>query len=102
MNLFISALLGGLVQVAGTLVGKVLLSLGIGFVVFSGVDAALTGIKQQAMSSFLSATSFGPTVASLAGVLQVGTCINIMFSAWAARLVLAGITGGTVKRMVLK
>lgn len=102
MNLFIAALLGGLVQAAGTLVGRVLISLGVGFVVFTGVDASITAIKGQALASLNSATSFGPQIAAFIGVLQVGTCINIVFSAWSARLVLAGLTGGTLKRMVLK
>ncbi len=102
MNVFIAALLGGLIQAAGSLVGRVLISLGVGFVVFTGVDAALGSIKQQAMAALMSATAFGPQLSAFVGVLQVGTVINILFSAWSARLVLAGLTGGTLKRMVLK
>lgn len=101
MHLFIAALLGGLVQIAGTLVGRVLLSLGIGFVVYSGVDAALDTVKALAFDKLGTVASFGPTLVELVGVLQVGTCLNIVFSAYAARLVLAGVTGGALKRMTL-
>lgn len=102
MNVFLAALFGGFLQVAGSLVGRVLLSLGISYAVFTGVDAALSGIKQEAFLALAGATSFAPHMASFVGVLQIGTCLNIVFSAWAARLVLAGMTSGTIKRMVLK
>lgn len=102
MNFFISALLGGLVQVAGSLVGRVLLSLGIGYVVYSGVDAALSSVKAAAFAQLASASSVVPQIERFIGVFQVGTCFNILFSAWASRLVLAGISGGSLKRMVLK
>jgi len=102
MQLFIAALLGGLLQAAGSLVGRVLISLGIGFAVFTGVDASLAYVKTEAMASLASATSIAPQLASFVGVLQIGTAFNIVFSAWSARLVLAGITGGTLKRMVVK
>lgn len=101
MHMFIAALLGGLVQIAGTLVGKVLLSLGIGFVVYSGIDAALDTIKDLAFDSLAGVASFGPALVELVGVLQIGTCLNIVFSAYAARLVLAGVTGGALKRMTI-
>lgn len=102
MNLFLSALFGGLVQVAGSLVGRVLLSLGISYLVYTGVDAALSGMKQQAFAALSSATSFAPQLSAFVGVLQIGTCLNIIFSAWAARLALAGMTSGTIKKMVVK
>ena len=40
MPVFIAALIGGLVSAAGSLVGRVLVSLGIGYVVFSGLDVS--------------------------------------------------------------
>jgi len=102
MQVFLAALFGGFLQVAGSLVGRVLLSLGISYAVFTGVDAALTAVKQDAFTALASATGFAPQMAAFIGVLQIGTCMNIIFSAWAARLVLAGMTSGTIKRMVIK
>ncbi|MGM9480323.1 DUF2523 family protein [Roseateles sp. NT4] len=39
--LFLGALIGALISAAGTLVGRVLLSLGIGYASYSGIDAGL-------------------------------------------------------------
>ena len=102
MNMFIAALLGGLVQVAGSLVGRVLLSLGIGFVAFTGAAAAPSSVKTAPLAQLPSAPAVVPQIERFIGVFQVGTCFNILFSAWASRLVLAGISGGALKRMVLK
>jgi len=94
-----AALLGALVQIAGTLVGKVLLSLGIGYVAYKGLDASLAWAKS---SVFANLAGLSPTTLQVLGVLQIGTAINILISALTARLVLKGMTGGALKAMVLK
>lgn len=99
MPAFIAALLGGLITAAGTLVGKVLISLGIGYVAYSGMD---TLIEASKASFFSSVAGQGATVMQLAGVLQVGTCVNIIASAYLARLVVAGLTNGKLTSMVHK
>ena len=45
MPLIIAALWGALIEIAGTLVGKVLVSLGIGYAVYTGVDTSITWAK---------------------------------------------------------
>ena len=97
--MWFSALLGGLVEIAGTIVGKVLLSLGIGYVAYSGVDTSLGWCK----ALFLSGVSGMPADAiGLAGTMKVGVCVSMLLSALAIRLTLAGLTGGTIKRMITK
>lgn len=102
MPLFIAALMGGLVQVAGTLVGRVLLSLGIGYVTYTGIDAGLGYVRDQVFSWLNSASSISPIVERFMGVFQIGTCFNIIFSAYTAKLLLNGMVGGAIKRMVTK
>ena len=99
MPLLLAALLGGLVQAAGTLVGRVLISLGIGYVAFTGVDASITWAKNQFLSgvSGLSADAIG-----LASTLKVGVCVSMLLSALTARLTLNGLTSGTIRKMVQK
>ncbi len=99
MPLFIAALLGALIQGAGTLVGRVLISLGIGYVTYTGIDLMLTTAKDQALSRL---GGLGSTVVQLAGVLQVGTCINILASAFMARLLVKGLTDGKLTSMITK
>lgn len=99
MPLWVAALVGGLVQVAGTLVGRVLLSLGIGYVTFTGVDTSLS----WASSQFVTAMSGLPAATvQLAGLLKVGTCVSMLLSAVAARLLLGGLTSGALTKFALK
>jgi hypothetical protein len=99
MPLLISALLGGLIQAAGTLVGRVLLSLGIGYVAYTGINTLVSGVATDLIARI---AQQAPVAVQLAGVLQVGTCINIMTSAALTKLVLMGLTNGTLTRMVTK
>ena len=99
MPAFIAALLGGLVSVAGSIVGRVLLALGIGYVAYSGVSALLDALKAQVVSTLQGAPS---TVVQIMSLLKVDVSLSILFSALAARLILKGLTSDTIKRMVVK
>jgi len=99
MPLFISALLGGLIQASATLVGRVLIALGIGFVTYTGL-ASLIQATQSSITSSINGVD--PAVLQLLGVLEVDTAITMIFSAYAARMVLLGLTSGSLKRMVFK
>jgi len=98
--MWLQALLGGLVSVAGTLVGKVLLSLGIGFVTYIAVDTTIS----WATSTFVSGMAGIPLIAyKVAGLLKVGVCVSMMTSALTTRLVMGGLTaGGSITKMVQK
>ena len=100
MPLFIAALWGALLSVVGTLVGRVLVSLAIGYVTYIGVDTAITWAKTQFLTgmSGLSANAVG-----IAATMKVGVCVSMLLSAITARLVLNGLTSaGTVTKMVTR
>lgn len=99
MPLWVAAIVGGLIQAAGTLVGRVLISLGFGYVVFSGVDVGLGALRDAVVSNIGGLPAAAVGVASTA---KVGVCISILFSALSARLLLNGLTGGVLKRLVAK
>lgn len=99
MPVFIAALLGGLVSAAGSLVGRVLIALGVGFVTYQGLDVTLTFIKTQTLNTI---STLPPEVFQIASTLQVGTAINILASAYVAKMTIAGLTSGAVKKMVWK
>lgn len=88
-----------LIQVVGTMAGRVLVSLGIGVVTYTGVNATLTWLKAQAVAQF--ALLSGDALQVL-GVLRVGPAISVIFSAIVARFVLNGVTSDSFKRFVLK
>jgi len=99
MPIFLAALLGGLASAAGSIVGRVLIALGIGYVTYSGLSVLIDWIKAEIFAHLMGINS---TVLGIIGTLQVDTAVNIVFSAIAARFVIAGITSGAVTRMVIK
>lgn len=99
MPLFLAAFLGALVSAAGTLVGKVLISLGIGLVVFTGVDASIAWARDMALTNI---QALPPDVVGILSTLKVGVFISMISSALVVRMTLQGLTGGSIKRMVQK
>ena len=99
MPLLMAALWGALISMAGTLVGRVLISLGIGYVVYSGVDASIAWAKAQWLASL---TGVPAAAVAFAGMLKVGVCVSMLLSALTARMVLQGMTSGAVTKMVTK
>lgn len=99
MPVIIASLIGGLIQAAGTLVGRVLLSLGFGYVIFSGLETSI----QWAISQALSGVSGLPaTAAQVAGALRIPQILSVIGSAITLRLTFVGMTGGALKKMVQK
>ena len=100
MPVFIAAMLGGLVQACGTLVGRVLVSLGIGYVTYTGASASLDWAKSYVLQRM---AGLPADLVQILGLLQVGTCLNIVFSAHAAILVVKSMSaGGRITKMVQK
>lgn len=79
----LSALLGGLRFVAGSLALQVLVGLGIGVVTYTGMDISLNYLKQQAVSNL---SGLPVDMLSLLGYMKVGNFINIVTSAMVARM----------------
>lgn len=99
MPIFVAAIGGMLINLVGTLVGRVLVALGISVVTYTGLTATLDAIKADAISSF---TALPPEMMAIIGLMKVGVCISIVTSAIAARMVINGLTGDTFKRWVHK
>lgn len=98
MPLFVAALLGGLLNLAASLAGRVLLSLGFASITYTGLSATLDWLKSQAVSNMqlLSADTV-----NLMGYMKVGVALNIIVSALLARMLLDGLSaGGTISRLV--
>lgn len=99
MPIFIASLLGGLVSAAGSLAGRVLISLGIGFVSYSGVTATLNYLVGLVHTN---ANSLPSTVLAALGLLQFDVVLGIFVAAATVRLTLNGLASGTVKKMVFR
>lgn len=96
--MFISALLGALASAMGSLVGRVLLALGIGFVTYKGIDLGITAMKTTVVNGVnaLPADALG-----LIGYLWLDKALTVVFSGFVTALSMKAASG-SVKRMVTK
>lgn len=99
MPIFLASLLGGLLSIVGSLVGRVVLALGFAAVAYTGISSSLDFLKDSAVSALL---GLPPDVVGLMGVMKVGQSVSIIFSAITARLLLNGLSSDTVKRWVMR
>lgn len=99
MPVFVAAFGGMLLNLVGTLAGRVLVALGISVVTYTGLNASLDAIKGQALSAF---GALPADMLAIMGLMKVGVSISIVSSAITARLVLNGLTGDTFKKWVNK
>ena len=90
-------LLGAFLAIAPTLVGKILVSLGIGVASYAGMDASLSWLKSGAVSALL---GLPPQVVSMLALMRVGSCISMVFSAILIKLALDGMAAGVLKKWV--
>jgi len=90
------AIVTGLASGAAQIALKVAASLGFGYLTFTGIDALVTQNQSQIFTLIGQLPSFAQ---QMLGVLQVGTCIKILFSALVMRLTIFGLNEGVIKRM---
>jgi hypothetical protein len=90
---------GMLLSITGSLVGRVLLSLGIAVITYGGVDLTLTWLKGQAVASF---SGLPAEMVALMAYMKIGNCISMIFSAIVVRQTLNGLSSGSFKKWVLK
>ena len=97
--LFAQAIGGVLVSVAGNVVSRVLVALGIGVVTYTGMNFTLDWLKGQVVANI---QSLPPEVIGMLSTMKVGNCISVILSAMLIRLSLNGMTGDSFKRWVKK
>jgi len=100
--LLASAIVGFLAQACVSLVGRVLVALGIGFVSFTGISLMLDGMKSLFLQYVAGAGTLPWNVVGILGVLKVGTSMNMILTTLAIRASLSGLSGGSIRKMVQK
>ena len=98
MGAFVPLLLGGLMTIMSSVVGRVLLALGLSFVTYSGFDVGVTWLLTQIKSNI---GALPGDVISFLGWLWVDKAIGLVFSAYAAAVSLK-MTGGALTKLVRK
>lgn len=91
-----TAIVAGLASAAGQIVLKVLFGLGIGYLTFTGVDLLVTQNEAQVLGLL---GGLDPVAVQLIGVLKIGSCVKVIFSALVIRLSIIGLDQGLIKRM---
>ncbi|MDO9013520.1 MAG: DUF2523 domain-containing protein [Polynucleobacter sp.] len=99
MPLLFASLLGGLINIVGSLVGRAVLALGLSVVTYTGMSTTLNWLKSEAIANF---HLLPPAIEGLLAYMKVGVCISIVFSAILVRLLVSGLSSDTVKRWVTK
>ncbi|GGC57726.1 DUF2523 domain-containing protein [Undibacterium terreum] len=99
MQFLVAALIGGLVQIAASLVGRVLMALFVGYVTYTGFSATTNLIVDQMKSSLLGMPS---DIASFLGWLWVDKALSMMVSAFTAALAVKLAGGDKLTKMVIK
>ena len=96
MPALVAALWGGFLAILPSIIGRILAAVGISAITYTGFSLALDTFKADIFSA-LGATS--PIILQFMGVLNVGTAINILFSAIAGR---AAFEGYQASKTILK
>jgi hypothetical protein len=99
MPVIVAFLWNAFLAILPSLVGRVLLSLGMSVVTYTGLQVTFGWLKDQAVAKFL---LLPPDVVGLLAVLKVGESLSIIFSALLVRASLNAASSGTFKRWVTK
>lgn len=100
MPWIISVLLGGLLQIVGSVVGRVIVALGFGYVEYTGLNLLIDSVKADATAA-LSAVG-ASSLADWAGFFRLDVHISIIISAIGVKVLLNSLGGDKVRRLVQK
>ena len=100
MPWLVSVLLAGLLQIVGSVVGRVLLALGFGFVEYTGISMLIDSAKASATSLINDGGS--SMIAEWAGFFRIDQHVSILLSAIGVKVLLNALGGASAKRLVQK
>jgi hypothetical protein len=95
----LTALLGGLLTIAGSMVGRVLIALGMSYVTYSGFDLGINWLLNQIKTDMSSLPS---EVVSFLAWCWVDKAIGMIFSAYSAAMVVRLAGGTSITKLVTK
>jgi integral membrane sensor domain MASE1 len=95
----IYALGGLLLNLAGSMVGRVLLALGLSYVTYTGFDTAISWLLNQVKGNL---SALPADVLSFLGWLWVDKAIGMMFSTYAACMTVKLAGGSVLTKLVRK
>jgi hypothetical protein len=99
MQFIVAAVAGALLQICASMVGRVLLALGISFVTFMGADTGIGWLRTSIQSNFM---GLPVDALNFLAWLWVDKAISLLFSAYAAASAIGMVGGASFTRMVSK
>ena len=100
MPILAGAIIGALIQVLTSLVGRILVALAISYTTYSGVTALVSHLKDVFVQNAISA---GAVATGVLHTLQLDGAFGLIVGAAVAKLTLRGLTAaGTIIRMKIK
>lgn len=93
------ALLGGLLTIASSMVGRVLLALGMSYVTYTGFDFSINWLLNQVKDNMAAMPS---EIVSFLAWCWVDKAIGMVFSAYAAALVVKLAGGTSLTKLITK
>lgn len=96
---FITALLGGLLTIAGSMVGRVLLALGMTYVTYSGFDVGINWLLERIKDNV---AGMPAEVVSFLAWCWVDKAIGLLFSSYSAALVIKMAGGTSLTKLVTR
>lgn len=100
MPWIVSVLLGGLLQLVGSFVGRVIVALGFGYVEYTGISMLIDSVKDDATN--LIASVGASSLAEWAGFFRIDVHLSIVISAIGVKVLLNSLGGDKVRRLVQK
>lgn len=95
----ITALLGGLLTICGSLVGRVLIALGMAYVTYSGFDVVINWLLDKIKADM---NSMPADVVNFMAFLWVDKAIGMVFSAYGAALAVKMAGSTKITKLVTK
>lgn len=99
MPVFLLALGTMLVNLAGSMAGRILLAVGFEFVTFKGIDFLFDGVKTAVLGHI---GGLPGDIAQMVGLVGIPQAIGIIFGAIGARMGISGIRNGSFTRLLSK
>lgn len=100
MPWILSMLLGGLLQLVASFVGRVILALGMGYVEYVGISTLIDSAKNSAMS--LIGNVGASSLVDWAGFFRIDVHLSIIISAIGVKVALNALGGSKVRQLIQK
>ncbi|MBP7645150.1 MAG: DUF2523 domain-containing protein [Comamonas sp.] len=96
MQVLIASIWGGFLAIVQSIVGRVLLALGMGVITYYGFGSVINDLTSMGR---LSLTSLPNELKQIFGLMRIGEIFSLYVSTVTIKLLYNGVTGGSITRI---